>query len=167
MNEFTHTTIFSNRSLSGPSGLAAKHFQTTYGIPTQCQQATDFYGILKQDALQQLELNGDTIPRLAPINIPRSLKVRLVFGVGFGLRIIGSMPLTIANQYVMLSNEGEPDLGCPNVLTLPASIHQPVTIATITVGQFSTKMTSKGTPYYISTLNATQETSHTWNDLHV
>ena len=64
-----------------------------------------------------------------------------MFGVGFGSQIIGAMPSTIANQYVMLSGEGGVDLGCPNVLTLPESIHQPASIAEMAVEQFSTKVT--------------------------
>ena len=44
----------------------------------------------------------------------------------------------------MLSGEGVPDFGCPNVLTLPASIHQPAYIATMTIKNFSTKLTEKG-----------------------
>ena len=97
--------IFYNRSFPGPSGSEAKYFQTTYNIPTKIQQATDFYGFLKQDTLQLLELNADTIPRLSLVNIPCSSMVRLVFGVGFESQIIGAMPSTIANQYIMLSGE--------------------------------------------------------------
>ena len=40
---FTHTPIFYDGSLPGPSISVAKHLQTTYGIPTQRQQATGFY----------------------------------------------------------------------------------------------------------------------------
>ena len=69
-NEFTHITIFSNTNMSGPSGSVAKYFQTTYDIPTQHQQATDFHGFLKKKALQLLELKEDTILRLALFNIP-------------------------------------------------------------------------------------------------
>ena len=43
----------------------------------------------------------------------------------------------------MLSGEGEPDLGCPNFLTIPASIHQPESIATMTAEQFSAKLVAK------------------------
>ena len=69
-NEFTHTPIASNGIFPGPSGSVAKHFQTTYKIPTQRQKAMKFYGLLKQDALQPLDLNVDTNPRLALVNIP-------------------------------------------------------------------------------------------------
>ena len=68
-----------------------------------------------------------------------------MFGIDFGSRIIGAIPSTIANQYVMLSGEGGLDLGCPNMLTLPVSIHQPAFIATMTIERFSTNVTSKGT----------------------
>ena len=47
----------------------------------------------------------------------------------------------------MLSGEGGPYLGCPNVLNLPASIYQSESIATMTVKQFSAKVTEKGTTY--------------------
>ena len=115
-NEFTLTPIFSNGSFPGPSGSVANYFQTTYNIPNQSQQATHLYGLLKEDALQPLDLNADTIPILALVNIPILSKVQLVFGVGFGLRIICAMPSIISNQYAMLSGEGGPDLGCPNFL---------------------------------------------------
>ena len=90
-NEFTHITIFSNINMSGPSGSVAKYFQTTYDIPTQRQQAANFYGLLKQDALQPLELNAKTISILALVNIPVSSKVQIMFGIGFSSRIIGAM----------------------------------------------------------------------------
>ena len=118
----------------------SKHFETTYKIQTQRQQSTDFYVALKQNSLQPLDPNAYTILILARVNIPSSSKVRLVFGIGFGLQIIGVMPLTIANQYVMLIGKGGPDIGFPNVLTFPESIHKPASIATITVEQFSTKL---------------------------
>ena len=51
---FTHTPIFSDGSLPGPSVSLAKHLQTTYGIPTQCQQVTNFYALLTQDTIQLL-----------------------------------------------------------------------------------------------------------------
>ena len=137
VDTFTH---FYNRSLPGQSGSAAKKFQTTYGIPTQRQKATDFYAFLRQDTIQPLELNADTISILALVNIPSSSKVQLVFGIGFGLRIIGALSSKIANKYVMLSGEGEPDFGCQNVLTLPASIHQPAYIATMNIKHFRTKL---------------------------
>ena len=54
------------------------------------------------------------------------------------------MPSKIANQYVMISGEGGSDLGGPNVLTPPASIHQPASIATMTIEIFSTKVKEKG-----------------------
>ena len=117
-----------------------KHFHTTYKIPTQSQQATHFYVFLKQDALQTLELNHDTISRLALVNIPISSNAQIVFGVGFGSRLIVAMLLTIANQYAILSGEGGPDIGCPNIITLPASIHQPASIAAMTIEKFSTKV---------------------------
>ena len=123
-NKFTHWPIFSNGILPGPSGSVAKHFQTTYRIPTRCQQATDFNGFLRKDALQPMELNVNTIPRLSLVGIPISSKVRLVFGVCFGSQIIGTITLSITNQNVVLSGEGETDLGCPNMLTLSVSIHQ-------------------------------------------
>ena len=47
----------------------------------------------------------------------------------------------------MLSGEGGPYLGCPNVLNLPASIYQSESIATMNVKQFSAKVTEKGTTY--------------------
>ena len=108
---------------------------------------TEIYAFLRQDTIQPLDLNSDTIPRLSLVNIPSSSKVRLLFGVGFGLRIIDAFLSTIANQYVMISGEGGLDLGLPNVLTLPPSIHQPTFIVTITVKQFSTKVTEKRTTY--------------------
>ena len=108
---------------TGPSGSVSKHFQTTYVIPTQRQQATGFYVFLRQDTIQPMELNTDTIPRLSMVYIPSSSKVLLVLGVGFGLWIICAFPSTIANQYGMLSGEGGTDLGCLNVLTLPDLIH--------------------------------------------
>ena len=45
------------------------------------------------------------------------------------------------------SGERGPDFGCPNVLTLPASIHQPIYITTMTIKRFSTKLTAKGSTY--------------------
>ena len=107
----------------------------------------NFYGFLKQDALQPLELNADTIPGLSLVNIPSLSKVRLMYGVGFRLRIIGTMPSTIANQYGMHSGEVGPDLGCANVLTLPSSIYQPANIAKIKIKEFITKVTAKVTAY--------------------
>ena len=136
-----------NGSLPGPSGSVSKHLQSTYAIPTQWQQATNFYAFLMQDTIQPLELNYDTIPRFALVNIPISSKFRLVYGVDFGSQIIGASPSTISHQYVMISGEGGPELGCPNVLTLPYSIHQPESIATMTVKHFSDKLTEKGSTY--------------------
>ena len=108
---------------------------------------TGFYAFLRQDTIQHLDINTDTIPRLALINIPILSKVQLLFGVGFGSRIIGAFPSKIANQYIMLSGEGGPELGCPNVLTLPSSIHHPSYIATMTAKTFSAKVKSKVTTY--------------------
>ena len=47
-------------------------------------QATDFYAFLKQDTIQPLDINADTILILDLVNKPISSKVRLVYGVGFG-----------------------------------------------------------------------------------
>ena len=47
----------------------------------------------------------------------------------------------------MISGQVGPDLGCPNVLTLPASIQQPSAIGTMTVKHFSAKFTAKGLTY--------------------
>ena len=47
----------------------------------------------------------------------------------------------------MLRGEGGPDFGCQNVLTLSASIHQPASIATTNINQFSTKPIEKGSNY--------------------
>ena len=93
-----------------------------------------------QDTIQPLELNDEIIPILALVNIPISSKFWLVYGVEFGSQIISAPTLKIANKYVMLSGEGEPDFGCQNVLTLPASIHQPAYIATMNIKHFSTKL---------------------------
>ena len=65
----------------------------------------------------------------------------------FDSQIIGALPSTIENQYVMLSGEGGTDLSCPNGLTLPASIHQPVPISAMAIKTFSTKLAAKGTTY--------------------
>ena len=73
-NEFTDMPIYSNVSSPGPSGSVTKHFQTTYVIPTQRQQVTIFYGFLKQNDLQLLELNANTTPILDLVNIPSSSK---------------------------------------------------------------------------------------------
>ena len=92
-----------------------------------------FYGFLRHATLQPLELNTNPIPKLAMVNIPILSKVQIVFDVAFGLGIIGAMQSTIANQYVMLIGEGGPDLGCPNILTFPDSIHHPASMAKMTV----------------------------------
>ena len=55
----------------------------------------------------------------------------------------------------MLSGEGGPDLGCPSVLTLPASIYQTASIATMTVEQFIAKLTAKGSTYRYPLLTGT------------
>ena len=65
----------------------------------------------------------------------------------FDSQIIGALPSTVANEYIMLSGEGKPDKGFPNVLTLPYSIHQTTSIDTMTVKKFSTKVTEKVTTY--------------------
>ena len=89
---------------------------------------------------------------MAVVKIPSLSKVRLVFDVGFGLQILVAMPSKMANQCVMLSGEGGPYLGCPNVLTLPASSNQLAYITTMTVKQFITKVTKKVTAYNYSLL---------------
>ena len=71
---FTHSPIFSDGNLPRTSVLVAKHLQTTYGILTQHQQATDFYAFLMQDTIQPLELNAKTTPIIALVNIPISSK---------------------------------------------------------------------------------------------
>ena len=59
-------------------------------------------------------------------------------GVGFVFRIIGALPSTIANQYVMFSNERGPDPGCQNLLSF---------ISKMTVEQFISKVIAKGISY--------------------
>ena len=47
----------------------------------------------------------------------------------------------------MLSGEGGLHIGCPNVLILPASIHQGASIVAMTTEQFINNVKEKGTEY--------------------
>ena len=117
--EVEHTPIFYTGSLPGPKGQVAKWFHTAFPMETQRTHATDLFHFLNQDSLQPLELNSDNIPRAALISVPSSNKVRLVYGMGFGSRMIRSSNSEITGKYVMLSGEGGLELGTPNVLTIP------------------------------------------------
>jgi hypothetical protein len=142
-----HIPIFYDGSLPGAKGPIAKYFQTKYTSIQQKVHAREFHAFLTMDDVQPLELNADDIPRVALVNIPSSSKVRVVYGTGFGSRTIGQAHSSITSKFVMLNGEGGNDLGYPNVLTLPRDIITPNDIATMTIQQFSTKLTSKGQNY--------------------
>ena len=112
-----HVPVVFNGGLPGPEGDVASSCGTT---PTadQKQQAIDLYEFLKNVDVQPLELNADLIARTAIINIPRSSKVRLVYGGGFGASTIGTTgPLD--GKFLFLHGEGGANVGPPTPMVFP------------------------------------------------
>ena len=105
---------FTDEALLAPVG---KIVMTFNGIPTDCQRtyAEAFSALLDQNT-NPLRLNVGSNLLSALVNFPDSSKVLVLYGVGFGLAVIGSES-AIANKYLALSGDGSASLGpqlCPS-----------------------------------------------------
>ena len=130
-----HVPVVFNGGLPGPEGDVAASFGTT---PTadQKQQAIDLFEFLKNVDVQPLELNADLLARTAIINIPRSSKVRLVYGGGFGASTIGTTgPLD--GKFLFLHGEGGANVGPPTPMVFPRSIATLKDMKCMTHAQFT------------------------------
>eukprot|EP00957_Ditylum_brightwellii_P057991 4397469-Ditylum_brightwellii.AAC.1 len=59
---------------------------------------------------------------VALVNLPNSNQVKVLHGLGFGTRGIGTITPT-SNKLLVMSGEGDKTLGTPEAICLPATIH--------------------------------------------
>ena len=102
--QVVHTNVMFDGTLPGPSDKVPTVLHQT-NFETQRKLAKDLYEFLSEDEASKLELNTDTSPRVALINIPLTQKVRVVYSMGFGSKGIGATS-KVANKFLFLSGDG-------------------------------------------------------------
>lgn len=141
-----HRAVIFPGELPGPNGKIPEILHKT-SPALQKKQASELFGFLADENSALLELNADTTPRVALINIPQTSKVRVVFGLGFGSQGLGQVS-AISQQLLMLHGDGGGETGgIPSALVLPRSATTHHNINVMTVEQFSQKITEKGKDY--------------------
>eukprot|EP00957_Ditylum_brightwellii_P067748 5142277-Ditylum_brightwellii.AAC.2 len=83
--------------------------------------AQTLHEFLKDPSNQLMQLNEGANKFTALVNLPSSIIVRLVHGLGFSTSVICSTS-PITGKFLMLSGEGDKALGVLEYLCLPASI---------------------------------------------
>jgi hypothetical protein len=140
-----HTNVMFDGNLPGPSGQVPSVLHEM-SFETQRKLAKDLYDFLSEDEASKLELNADTLPRVALINIPLTQKVKVVYSIGFGSQGIGSKS-KVANKFLFLSGDGGKDSGNPTPIVLGSHAGALRDVSIMTHEQFSERITEKGKNY--------------------
>ena len=143
--QVVHTNVMFDGTLPGPSDKVPTVLHQT-NFETQRKLAKDLYEFLSEDEASKLELNTDTSPRVALINIPLTQKVRVVYSMGFGSKGIGATS-KVANKFLFLSGDGGPDSGTPTPIVLGSHAGDLRDVYTMTHEQFVARITTKGKNY--------------------
>ena len=144
-NETNHENVIFSGTLPGPDGSVPSSFINVTPLK-QRTDAEDLFNFLNTEDRHLLELNGDDTPRVALISIPETKMVRVVYSVGMGSSGIGRAN-ALSNKILMLTGDGDIDIGPPTPLTLPASVVNFNEVLTMTQEQFCEKLTTKGATY--------------------
>ena len=115
-------------------------------IEDQRTQCIDFYNFLTDENHQLSQLNLDTIPRIAIIGMPGSSLIKVVYGAGIGVSPIGQHT-PIDDRLLLLHGDGGPEIGTPQPFTLPFTTFEKNEVATMTIDQFKTTVTTKGSDF--------------------
>ncbi len=103
-SEDNHANLIYNGTLPAPTGSIPRILHEI-SLADQRQQAEDLYSLLTNVNVSNLELNGDNIPRVALVNVPKSSAVRVVYSIGLGSHGIGQRAPWQESIYVSLGME--------------------------------------------------------------
>ena len=141
-----HVPLFFEGTLPVATNNVTNIITTTMDVASQRQRSVDFFTFLSANNPQLLQLNEGAVSHTALINIPRSSKVKVAFGISIGASPIGeTSPLD--GTVLCLSGDGGEDLGHPPPLVLPITILNTASVGVMTHDQFSTALTTKGVNY--------------------
>jgi hypothetical protein len=82
-----HEPVMFTGDFPGPTGNIPTKI-SDLDLFSQRRHASEFYAFLNDDS-HFLELNSDTTPRIALINVPQTSRVRVTYATGFGSKGIG------------------------------------------------------------------------------
>lgn len=141
-----HTNVVWSGQLPAARGEVAKKF-ATIPIPEQKQYATELFTFLNEDAPALSTLNSEERLMTVLINLPHSDKVRLIYGLGYGVSGIGQSAPT-DGKILALTGEGDQEYGPPQPITLPASTITSIDVKAPTETQLKTKLADTW-PFFI------------------
>ena len=143
-NELDHAPVLHTSGvLPAPQGSVPT---ALHAIPLvdQRQSALDFYNFLTSPNPQLLQLNEDSSPFVALVNIPRTCDVKVVFCAGMGSTPIGTTPSPIAQKLLFLHGDGNEELGPPHPLAFPSSMVTREEVAVMSEDQLLQALATKG-----------------------
>ena len=160
-----YTPQIFNGTLPAAHAAIAKSIQAVEEN-VQRQHAKKLYKFLSTPESNMLELNLDTNPRTAFINLPKSQKVKLLFCRGVEASGIGRTSV-VNNKFLWLCGNGGQDIGAPSPVTFPTTAQEMQTVACMSEEIFEQRLRDKGGEVYAWPLAARRTVTTTANIMQI
>ena len=114
---------------------------------TQRALANEIYAFLQSESPVLARLNEGTACYIGVVSVPKTKKVRVVYGFGLGATPIGRSVSPTDGKLLVLQGDGNAELGPPVPMCLPADMVTENIVAAMTTAQFSSQLHRRGTNY--------------------